>query len=82
MVEGLAVTVACKRSGVSRPGFYRARKALDVGPTPPESLELTFAVPAHRMDTLNQMVSYQLSLWAQEDARLANELGAQFRPAG
>lgn len=67
LCEGVPVTVACKRSGASRPGFYRARKALDIGPTPPEFAELSFQVPVHRAELLNSMISYQLQVWASED---------------
>lgn len=73
LCEGVRVVDACKRSGASRPGFYRARAALDVGPTPPEFVDLTFPVPVHRAELLNSMISYQLQLWAAEDETAAHK---------
>lgn len=81
LCEGIQVVQACKRAGVSRPGFYRARKALDVGPTPPEHAELCFQVPVHRAELLNAMISRQLEIWATEDAATAVRAAQALREA-
>jgi ACT domain-containing protein len=71
LVEGVNASEAIRRCGISRAGFYRAKESIGQASVAVATRQVTYTVPVHRLEALNQRVSWQLDNWAKEDALAA-----------